>query len=143
MNTATLTDAQLRMNVANAELIDLLEMHNEPALDGDNFRYACLECGALELEDDPETYEIEVCDACWHKDHFDCEVCNGEFDNDDMHDKHKGLCCDCGDERESDELAEKIVEIKEEIDDILDSWDGDDNELEKFQKALAALKRIK
>lgn len=143
MKTSTMTDAELRMNVANVELIDLLERNNEPALEADDFRYACLECGALELEDDPENYGIEVCDECWSESHFDCKVCNGEFDNDDMHDKHKGLCCDCGDEREADERSEEIEELRSEIDDMLSFWDGDDNEVEKLRKAVKALKKIK
>jgi hypothetical protein len=134
------------MYLASCELFDLCNADDETGLiqsndlmrEADDFRYACPECGRLELENDPEDGDNEMCEACLEAHRFTCTECDEECDVDDRDERYPTLCTSCGDDHYSG-LCEAY---RDEITSVLDGWGEDDDELAKLKKVLAYVKRL-
>jgi hypothetical protein len=141
MTTATESKSLMsRMYDADLDLLDgMLEEHNDEAIEADDFRYACPDCGKLALADDPEDDEDATCDACHTATHFTCSTCHEECRLEDRDDRYPTLCSSCGDDHHNG-LCEAY---RDEIASVLDGWGEDEDELAKLKKVLAYAKRFK
>lgn len=126
----------LGMCNANGTLAALLD--NGDIEDEDDYRLCCDECKALITVDYHDDHD-GLCEACYDAVHFDCTECGDEFHVDEQSEEHKGYCVDCG----CSKHAEEVESLNDEINDVMGSWDGDEDEIAKLRKLLAYARRLK
>ena len=121
---------------ANGTLAALV--NNGDIEDADDYRVVCDECANLITIDYYDDHD-GLCEDCYGAVHFDCTECGDEFHRDEQSDEFKGYCVECGRSKH----AEEVESLNDEISDVIGSWDGDDDEIQKLRKLLSYAKRLK
>lgn len=131
-----------RMTLAGYELADLCEANNDKAMSAEDFRYACLECGRLEMEDDPEDFADEhdqVCEACWLALYFECKECKEVSELSYQDQTRPAFCGGCADKARDDE----IDDLRGEITSLIDGFDpSSETTVWKLEGLLVLLKSM-
>lgn len=121
---------------ANGSLAALLD--NGDIEDAEDYRLCCEECAALITIDYHDDHD-GLCEACYDAVHFDCTECGDEFHRDERSEEFPKLCVECGCSKHHDE----VESIWSQIEDVVGTWDGEDDELPRLKKLLAYARRLK